>query len=111
LPAGVEVGPLPKLAGWFCALLAASLLAPLLNAQVHDERAIKVAYVFNLTKYVEWPHTSTQLVVGFVGDGPMGEALEKMLTGKTSDSRLIRVVLSPQDASSGKFVGNWRAQR
>jgi hypothetical protein len=97
LPAGVEVGPLPKLAGWFCALLAASLLAPLLNAQVHDERAIKVAYVFNLTKYVEWPHTSTQLVVGFVGDGPMGEALEKMLTGKTSDSRLIRVVLSPQD--------------
>ena len=27
----------------------------------------------------------------------MGEALEKMLAGKTSDSRLIRVVLSPND--------------
>jgi len=37
------------------------------------------------------------LVVGFVGDGPMGEALERMLSGKTSDSRIIRVVLSPKD--------------
>ena len=66
-----------------------------MNAQVHDERTIKVAYVFNLTKYVEWPHSRSQLVVGFVGDGPMGEALEKILTGKSSVSRLIRVVLSP----------------
>lgn len=81
-----------------CAFLAASLAsATIVNAQELDERAIKVAYVFNLTKYVEWPHARNQLVVGFVGDGPMGEALEKMLTGKTSNSRLIRVVLSPKD--------------
>ena len=86
---------LPRRACWLCTLLAASLLAPFLNAQAHDESAIKVAYVFNLTKYVEWPHSGNQLVVGFVGDGPMGEALQKMLTGKTSESRTIRVVLSP----------------
>jgi hypothetical protein len=82
---------------WLWVLLAASLLGPCVNAQQLDENAIRVAYVFNLTKYVEWPRAGNQLVVGVVGDGPMGEALEKMLSGKTSDSRLIRVVLSPND--------------
>jgi YfiR/HmsC-like len=96
-PAGMGTVTLTGLAGWMCALLAASLLAPFLNAQVHDERAIKVAYVFNLTKYVAWPHAGSELVLGFVGDSSMGEALEKMLTGKTSESRVIRVVLSPKD--------------
>jgi hypothetical protein len=82
---------------WLCVLLAASLPAPFLNAQELDERAIRVAYVFNLTKYVEWSRDGNELIVCFVGDGPMGEALEKMLAGKSSDSRLIRVVLSPND--------------
>jgi hypothetical protein len=68
-----------------------------MNAQELDERAIRVSYVFNLTKYVEWPRAGNQLVVCFVGDGSMGEALEKMLAGKTSGSRLIRVVLSPNE--------------
>jgi hypothetical protein len=94
-----------KLTSWFrikrtyrlCVLLAASLLGPFMNSQELDERAIRVAYVFNLTKFVEWPRADNQLVVGFLGDGPMGEALEKMLAGKTSDSRLIRVVLSPSE--------------
>jgi hypothetical protein len=79
----------------FCAFLAAVLTGPVANAQQHDERTIKVAYVFNLTKYVEWPHSGKQLVVGFVGDGPMGEALEKMLNGKMSGSMVIRVINSP----------------
>ncbi len=81
---------------WLCGLLAAGVFVPFVNAQVLDERAIKVAYVFNLTKYVEWPHRGNQIVIGFVGDGSMGEALEKMLAGKASDARMIRVVLSPQ---------------
>jgi hypothetical protein len=66
-----------------------------LNAQAHDERAIKVAYVFNLTKYVEWPQVGKQLVIGFAGDGAMGEALEKMLAGKETETRVIRVVIAP----------------
>jgi hypothetical protein len=82
---------------WLCVLLAVSLLGPFINSQELDERAIRVAYVFNLTKYVEWPRAGKQLIVGFVGEGPMGEALEKMLAGKTSDSRLIRVVLAPSE--------------
>src|ERR1017187_5628133 len=82
----------------WCLFTLVALLypAPLLNGQDLDESAIKVAYIFNLTKYVEWPHAGNQLVVGFVGDGPMGEALEKMLNGKTSGSKVIQVVRSPK---------------
>jgi hypothetical protein len=84
------------LAGVF-ALGLMSLLAPCLSAQVQDERAVKAAYVFNLTKYVEWPHPNPELTIGFVGEGPMGETLQKVLDGKTSEARPIRVILSPSD--------------
>jgi hypothetical protein len=80
-----------------CALPIACLTATCADTQAHDERAIRVAYVFNLTKYVEWPHAGGQLVVGFAGDGPMGEALEKMLSGKASESRVIRVITADSD--------------
>lgn len=83
--------------GLVCALSLVSLFAPLLSAQSQDERAVKAAFVFNLTKYVEWPHPSQELVIGFVGDGPMGEMLQKVLDGKTSEARPIRVLLFPSD--------------
>jgi len=80
-----------------CAL---SLLLPITRtgqAQSHDEHAVKAALVFNLTKYVEWPQGNNEVVIGFVGEGPMGEVLKKMLDGKTSESRPIHVLLSPSD--------------
>lgn len=80
-----------------CALSLVTLFAPPAVAQVRDERAVKAAFVFNLTKYVEWPQASNELVIGFVGEGPMGEILKKMLDGKTSESRAIHVVLFPSD--------------
>ena len=78
-----------------CALL--SLLAPFLSAELQDERAVKAAFVFNLTKYVEWPHPIQELTIGFVGEGSMGETLKKVLDGKSSESRPIRVLLFPTD--------------
>jgi len=85
------------LAGLAIALSLVSLFAPLLSAQLQDEGAVKAAFVFNLTKYVEWPHPSQDLTIGFIGDGPMGETLQKMLDGKTSESRPVRVLLYPSD--------------
>jgi hypothetical protein len=80
-----------------CAFALMSLVAPPASAQLQDERAVKAAFVFNLTKYVEWPHPSDELVIGFIGDSSMGEVLRKTLAGKTSESRPIRVLLSPSD--------------
>jgi uncharacterized protein DUF4154 len=73
------------------------LLVAATQAQTHDERAVRAAFVYNLTKYVEWPQPSRELVIGFLGEGPMGDILKKMLDGKSSESRPIRVVLSPSD--------------
>jgi uncharacterized protein DUF4154 len=67
--------------------------------QEQDELAVRAAFVFNLTKYVEWPHGGHQLTIGFLGEGPMGEALKQTLHGKTSDSRPIDVMLHPSDAA------------
>ncbi len=76
-------------------LLAAA--APRLSAQSQDERAVRAAYVFNLTKFVEWPPDKTKLVIGFLGNREMGDFLHKMLDGKTSESRVIQVMLFPSD--------------
>jgi len=66
-------------------------------AQSGDERAVRAALVFNLTKYVEWPSEKTILVIGFLGNRETGEFLHKMLDGKTIESRAIRVMLFPSD--------------
>jgi hypothetical protein len=80
-----------------CVLALLLLRALAGQAQSHDERAVKAAFVFNLTKYVEWPQASNAMLIGFVGEGPTGDILKNMLEGKTSESRSIHVVLSPSD--------------
>jgi hypothetical protein len=82
-----------------CAIHFAILLLTIASipAQVQEERSVKAAYVLNLTRYVEWPQQSKELIIGFLGDGPMGTTLKKLLDGRTSDLRVIRVVLSPTD--------------
>jgi uncharacterized protein DUF4154 len=82
-------------------LLALATLLPLLAAaspaQVHDADAVKTAFVFNLTKYVEWRHSRAELIIGVVGGGPVGERLNSALSGKISESKSIRVVLDPSE--------------
>src|SRR5579863_2996098 len=75
-------------------LLAVSVLG---TAQLQDESVVKAAYVYNLTKYVQWPQPGSELVIAFVGDGPMGNVLKKGLDGKTTTSGPIRVLVSPSD--------------
>jgi hypothetical protein len=77
--------------------LISLVLAGSAVAQLQDENAVKVAYVYNLTKYVQWPQPSHDLVIGFIGEGPMGELLKKALDGKSIDTGQIRVVVSPSD--------------
>ena len=83
---------------WILVFLALLVpITPAAEGQLHDERAVKAAFVFNLTKYVEWPQKTDEIVIGFIGQDQTGEIFKKMLDGKTSDSRVIRVLLSPSD--------------
>ncbi len=68
----------------------------LLHAQ-QDERAVRAAFVFNLTKYVTWPQPRQRLVIGVVGQGSMGPVLKQILEGKASDGRQITVLMNPSD--------------
>ncbi len=69
----------------------------LVCAQSQNEYILRAAYLFNLAKYVEWPDPNGDLKIGFVGEGPMGDALEKVLVGKTLGARTIRVWTSPSN--------------
>ena len=70
------------------------------TAQVHNADAVKTAFVYNLTKYVEWRHAREELIIGFVGAGPMSQRLQS-LSGKASESRIIHVALSPSEEALG----------
>ena len=78
------------------ALLLLMFLATPLCAQ-HDERAVRAAFVFHLTKYVEWQQTGNEIVIGFLGEGGIAETLQKVVNGKSSDGRTVRVLISPSD--------------
>jgi len=81
-----------------CAVGLLALLSAVSGSQSQDERAVRAAYVFNLSRYVEWPSEKKELVIGFIGPRDTGEFLLKMLDGKMSESRPIRVMLFPSDA-------------
>jgi len=74
------------------------LLTATAIAQVRDERAVRAAFVYNLTKYIEWPDAGSQMTIAFVGDSEAGEILKKMLDGKSSGPLPIHVLLSPSEA-------------
>ena len=81
-----------------CTFALISALALSAFADLQDENAVKVAFVFNFTKYVEWSRPTQDLVVGVIGDGPMAHALQASLSGRSSESRTIRVIVDPSDA-------------
>ena len=58
---------------------------------------MKAAFVFNLTKYVEWPAGAdgNEIVIGFIGEGSMGPVLKQVLSGKVAGTRTVRVIVEP----------------
>jgi hypothetical protein len=80
-----------------CAVALTLLFAAPAWTQLQDERAVKAALVFNLTKYTEWPQVHKDLFVGFFGDSAAGQVLKDMLEGKISESRTVHVLLFPSD--------------
>lgn len=82
------------LACLFCWL---GLAAPSLTAQ-QDERAVRAAYLFNLTRYVSWPGGRKQIVIGVAGNDNRGAELKSLLENKISDGRQIVVLLHPGES-------------
>jgi len=93
LPARVSRSVCLYVLGWLLAF-GGSVLC---GAQSRDERAVRAAYVFNLTKYIDWAPENHDLNLCFLGDHASGDTFQKMLDGKTSLDRTIHVLfLAPE---------------
>jgi hypothetical protein len=52
-----------RIASLFCFLVMLCVGLSYASAPAQDELAVKAAFVFNLTKYVEWPHPGPQSLI------------------------------------------------
>ncbi len=85
----------------------AVLLALLLPAAGHAqlEPRVKAAFLYNFTKYVEWPagsfDNSNTIVIGIIGKDSLEGELERTLEGKTAGGRrlIVRHLKWGQDLS------------
>jgi hypothetical protein len=69
-------------AAWLCGLLACVALAPGVNgAEAAPEYQVKAVFLFNFTRFVEWPPQAFAtpggpFVIGILGDDPFGARLD-----------------------------------
>lgn len=57
------------------------------------EEAVKAAFVFNFAKLTTWPasESSGPIVIGIIGSGGTGEAIARVVDGKSANGRAINV--------------------
>lgn len=84
-----------RLAALVLVLSAVPLVAPITGQSV-DESQVKAAYLYNFTKFVEWPATAfagpdDPFVICVVGDDHTGDVLERSLQQKRAYGRSLRV--------------------
>ena len=90
--------------GEFC---AATYAAAQNAAPVSKEYQIKAAFLYNFTKFVEWPPAcfptaSSSIVLGVLGRNPFGDELEKIVGGRIVNGRAIVVkIFQTADEVSG----------
>lgn len=85
--------------GWLILALAAGILSSTSAAaqtSEPNEYAVKAAFLFNFTKFVEWPDGSfndskAPIVLGIIGDDPFGESLTIIVAGQKVEGRSIVV--------------------
>jgi hypothetical protein len=74
------------------ALISASGISTMAQAQTVEEHDAKAAFVFKLVNFVQWPHDATgDLVIGFIGADVTGDSLQRLTYGKSVNGRRIVV--------------------
>ena len=77
-------------------LAASTLLGPVMaSAGTPHEHAVKAAYLYRFSFFVEWPGTAfasdaSPLVIGVIGRDPFKAALDRTLKGKTMKGRSVK---------------------
>lgn len=96
-----------------CLVAAALPLEAVAGATARSESAIKAAFLFRFTTYVEWPAAAFQpgqpLVIGVLDDEAVAADLEQMVGGRSAQGRpvAVRRVSAPARAHGAHvlFIG------
>lgn len=80
----------------FAGFLLAILSVAAASAQTASEYDVKAAFLYNFTKFVEWPPAafpaeSSQLKVCILGDNPFGKSLESVIAGEEVQGRKLQL--------------------
>src|SRR4051812_10996398 len=81
-------------------LLMAFLFSAFKPVSEGNEYEIKAMFIFNFTKYVEWPETKNadEFIIGVYGESEILEPLEKIAAQKkVNDKRIVIKQLSADD--------------
>jgi len=106
--------PRTTLAWWSIAVLCALVGSAWADESVSKEYQLKAAFLYNFTKFVEWPsqsfaNTDSPIVIGVLRGNPFGGELEKAVSGRTVNGRKIVVTEVPSPAAARQthilFVG------
>jgi hypothetical protein len=77
------------------AALAVCLCASTALTQDVTEPSLKAAFVYNFAKFTEWPAdvlpASASFIACVLGDGPLGDALERSVKGRVLSGRSVSV--------------------
>lgn len=108
------VCPAPPMRKRFLRLaLLGLVIAQILSGQV-DEYQVKAFFLYNFTRYVEWPtkkfsSPADPIVICILGQNPFGRTLEQAVRGKTVEGRPVVVHdisdIRPQCDCHVLFVG------
>jgi hypothetical protein len=66
------------------------------NLRISSEERVKAAFVFNFMKFVDWPggvfaDNNSPMLIGIIGDNPLGVELEASLRGKNINGRKLAI--------------------
>ncbi len=92
-------------------ILGVILLRSFALAQVMDEYQVKAAFLYNFTKFVEWPQDTFKtykdpIQVCVLGPNPFGSSLEDLIRGKSVEGRAfaLRQVSDAREASACQIL-------
>jgi hypothetical protein len=79
----------PRLLAAF--IVSVALFAALTRADAPREYAVKAAFLFKLTKYVQWPASPPTFSIGVLGEDPFGSVLDELVKGESINKRPVTI--------------------
>jgi YfiR/HmsC-like len=82
-----------RLGGLPCWVLLGLVMIPeIMSGQSVDEYEVKAAFLFNFTKFVEWPkNDSDAFNICILGDDPFGPNLDELVKGKVANGKKLQI--------------------